>query len=138
MSTVKINKSVIVRLYEEGLNQANFDQVTRELIANDAIMHNIPYGDQKGPELICAIWSALHNAFSDLHFKLEHILAESNQVAVRGVTTGTHSGTFAGHAPTGRRVSERVHVFYRLEVGRVQEIWPMVDRTGLLQQLERD
>ncbi|GAA0731184.1 ester cyclase [Dactylosporangium roseum] len=49
-------------------------------------------------------------------------------------TTGVHTGPFAGHPPTGRRVSERAHVFYRLVDHRVVEVWPMVDRAGLLQQ----
>jgi predicted ester cyclase len=136
MASADENRSVILRLYDEGLNLGNFEKVTDELVAEDAVMHHAPYHDQTGPEVLKATWRALHEAFSDLHFEAEAVLVDGDVVAVRGTTTGTHTGTFAGTAPTGLRVSERAHVFYRLSgEGKVTDIWPMVDRAGLLQQL---
>ncbi|MFG1666856.1 ester cyclase [Streptomyces sp. Y7] len=137
MASADENRGVILRLYDEGLNLGNFEKVTDELVAEDAVMHHAPYHDQRGPEVLKATWRALHEAFSDLHFEAESVLVDGDIVAVRGTTTGTHTGTFAGTAPTGLRVSERAHVFYRLSGdGKVTDIWPMVDRAGLLQQLK--
>jgi predicted ester cyclase len=135
MATSNENRNVILRLYDEALNRGNYERVTDELVADDAVMHHAPYHDQTGPEVLKSTWRALHEAFTDLHFEVEEVLVEGDFVAVRGTTTGTHSGTFAGSAPTGQRVSERAHVFYRLRDAKVTEIWPMVDRAGLLQQL---
>ncbi|MCQ9184104.1 ester cyclase [Streptomyces sp. IBSBF 2953] len=137
MASPDESRSVILRLYDEALNQGNFEKITDELVAPDAVMHHAPYHDQTGPEVLKATWRALHEAFDDLHFEVESLLVDGDVVAVRGTTTGTHTGTFAGTGPTGLRVSERAHVFYRLdEQAKVTEIWPMVDRAGLLQQLK--
>ncbi|MGW2649804.1 ester cyclase [Streptomyces sp. NPDC001393] len=135
MASSSDNRNVILRLYDEALNQGRFEQVTDELVAQDAVMHHAPYHDQTGPEVLKSTWRALHAAFSDVHFEVEDVLVEGDFVAVRGTTSGTHTGAFAGTGPTGRRVSERAHVFYRLRDAKVTEIWPMVDRAGLLQQL---
>jgi predicted ester cyclase len=43
--------------------------------------------------------------FTDYEFKVEAIIAEGDDVAVRGVFTGTHSRVFMDRPATGKRVS---------------------------------
>ncbi|MCQ9184199.1 ester cyclase [Streptomyces sp. IBSBF 2953] len=133
-STAEANKAVILRLYEEAVNRAEFE-VADEITAPDAVMHNALYSGRTGPEVIKSTWESLHESFSDLRFEIEGIVADGDSVAVRGVTTGRHTGTFRGHAPTGRSVSQRAHVFYGLKGGRITEVWPLVDHMGLQQQI---
>ena len=49
----------------------------------------------------------LSKAFSDLHFKVEDILAEGDKVAYRLTVTGTHKGEFQGiyRLPTRKSLS---------------------------------
>jgi predicted ester cyclase len=133
-SSAEANKAVIRRLYEEVVNLAKFE-VADEITAPDAVMHHALYSGQTGPEVIRSTWQSLHESFSDLDFAIEGIVADGDSVAVRGVTTGRHTGTFRGHQPTGRSVSQRAHVFYRLKDGRISEVWPLVDHMGLQAQL---
>lgn len=133
-SSAEVNKAVILRLYEEVVNRAKFE-IADDITAPDAVMHHALYSGQTGPEVIRSTWQSLHESFSDLTFVIEGIVADGDCVAVRGVTTGRHTGTFRGHAPTGKSVSQRAHVFYRLRDGRVSEVWPLVDHMGLQQQL---
>jgi len=134
-STAFDNKAIILRLYEKAVNGVEYDQVADQITAPGAIMHNALYSGETGPEVIKSTWRSLHESFSDLRFEIEGIVSENDIVAVRGVTTGRHTGTFRGHAPTGRRISQRAHVFYRLENGLVHEVWPLVDHAGLQAQL---
>lgn len=133
----QVSKDLIKRFYREVLDQSGYSGTIDELVAPDALVHNVPY-DGNGPDLLKSIWRALHNAFGDLHFEVEKILAEDDQVAVFGVTSGIHAGPFAGHEPTGRRVTERACVRYRVSDGKIREVWPMVDRAGLLRELQSD
>jgi predicted ester cyclase len=133
-STAEANKAVILRLYEEAVNRAKFE-VADEITAPDAVMHHALFSGRTGPEVIKSTWQSLHESFSDLHFEIEGIVADGDSVAVRGVTTGRHTGTFRDHAPTGRDVSQRAHVFYRLKNGRISEVWPLVDHMGLHAQI---
>ncbi|MBB6174265.1 putative ester cyclase [Nocardiopsis mwathae] len=137
-NAAEANKALILRLYEEAVNQGLYEQVADEITAPDAIMHNALYSGQVGPEVIKSTWRSLHESFSYLRFEIEGIVAENDEVAVRGVTTGLHTGTFRGHAPTGKRISQRAHVFYRIKGGCISEVWPLVDHMGLQAQIQGD
>ena len=54
---------------------------------------------------------------------------------IRYRATGTHEGEFQGYAPTGKRVSWTGINIYRMECGRIAEIWSEVDALGRIEQL---
>ncbi|MGW3179371.1 ester cyclase [Kitasatospora sp. NPDC001119] len=134
-STAELNKAIVIRLYDEAMNQARYESLADDLVAAHAVMHNAQHSDRIGPDIIKATWGSLCRAFGDLRFEVEGIVADDDQVAVRGTLTGTHTGQFGGIDATGRRVTQRAHVFYRLESGRVSEVWPMVGHPTLIQQI---
>ena len=57
-------------------------------------------------------------------------------MAARFTCSGTHTGEWLGHAPTGRRF-ERIDEagFYRLRKGRIVESWGVEDTLRRLEQL---
>ena len=63
------------------------------------------------------------------------MIAEGDQVVTRSVMRGTHTGTWLGIAPTGKRVSIRMMVMQRIWNGKIAEDWVLVESLGLLQQL---
>jgi 8-O-methyltransferase len=132
-----VTKEIILRLYDEAVNQARYEEViTEEIVHPDAVMHNALHSNLKGPEVLRSTWRSLHASFDDLKFELDDIIADGDVVAVRGTTTGTHTGVFRGKPATGRAIAQRAHMFYRFEGNRICEIWPLVDHAGLAQQLE--
>ncbi|WP_232837146.1 methyltransferase [Lentzea terrae] len=131
------NKEIILRLYAEAVDQARHEQViTEQIVHPDAVMHNALHSDLRGPEVLRSTWRSLHASFSDLRFELDDIIADGDVVAVRGTTTGRHTGVFRGKPATGRPIAQRAHMFYRFEDGRIREVWPLVDHAGLAGQLE--
>jgi predicted ester cyclase len=50
----------------------------------------------------------------------------------------THAGSLAGIPATGKRVQQRGTVIYRLENGRIVEVWAQMDQMGMLRQLGID
>jgi predicted ester cyclase len=64
------------------------------------------------------------------------LLAEGDQVVGRFACSATHLGTWLGHPPTGRRFEDIDEVyFFRLENGRIVEIWGLEDTAERLRQL---
>ena len=49
--------------------------------------------------------------------------------------TGTHRGPFLGVPATGRRVRTQEFAVYRVEAGRIAEVWVAADNHALLAQL---
>jgi predicted ester cyclase len=94
------NKELVRRGYE-ALNQRNW-AAFEELHVPDYVSHAAARTIQ-GLEAYKQILSMSITAFPDLHFTIEHMLAEGDFVAVRHTAYGTHQGTFMGIAPTGNR-----------------------------------
>jgi steroid delta-isomerase-like uncharacterized protein len=79
--------------------------------------------------------AALRKGFPDLHFRIDDVIAEDGKVATRWTMTGTQQGELPGHAPTGKRMVVTGMDIFRVEKGRIPEIWVNMDVLGQVQQL---
>ena len=78
---------------------------------------------------------ALPQAFPDVLFEVENLVAEGDKVAFRLIWDATHQGEFFGVPPTGTRATvTEMHIF-RIADGKVVERWGEWDALGLMQQL---
>jgi predicted ester cyclase len=62
-------------------------------------------------------------AFPDYHWELQQRLVDGDTVVARLVGRGTHTGTFDGIAPTGRRIATQELVIYRFADGKIVRCW---------------
>ena len=106
MNTEERNKAQFRRTYEEGLNQGDL-AVADELIDPECLDHEAHPGGDRGPESMRALITMLRTAFPDLHFAIEHVVAEGDTVAGRVTLSGTHEGPLMGMPPTGRSMRPR-------------------------------
>jgi aspartyl-tRNA synthetase len=74
-------------------------------------------------------------AFPDVRWELRHLLVDGDWIAGHFLVSGTHRGTFLGVPATGRSVTAREFALYRIEDGRIAEVWGTVDERRLLEQL---
>jgi predicted ester cyclase len=133
-------RAIVARFYEELWNGRNLG-VADEIIAPGCVTHQLssgaePVGAPRGPEAVkqhVAEWLA---GFPDMRFTVEEVIAEADRVMSRSVMRGTHSGTWLGIPPTGRRVSVRLVVIQRVEGGKIVEDWVLTEALGFFQQLK--
>jgi predicted ester cyclase len=133
------NKLLVQRFYDEFLNIGDLDHA-RELLAFDVKQHSMLDIPDGWPAFQTAM-APWYSAFPDLRYEVQDIIAERDMVWVRSRVTGTHSGEFRGHPPTGLRFEIWALDAYRLDGEKIVEHWDMVDLPGLLIQLglvERD
>ena len=78
---------------------------------------------------------ALPQAFSDVLFEIDSLVAEGDMVAFRLSWTATHQGEFFGIPPTGTRATVTEMHMFRIADGKVVERWNEWDALGLMQQL---
>jgi predicted ester cyclase len=75
--------------------------------------------------------------WSDMRTSEEEVIEGERAVAIRQRTEATHTGTFLGIAPTGRRISwDATNIVY-VEGGRVVGQWAQPDLWGIYRQLTR-
>ena len=77
----------------------------------------------------------LRSAFPDRVDVIEQVIADGDRVGLLFRVTATHTGSFFGIAPTGRRIDVYEIAWLRIKGGQMVEGWFMMDETALLQQL---
>src|SRR3712207_2730681 len=82
-----------------------------------------------------ALITMLRTAFPDLHFAIEHLVAEGDTVAGRVTLSGTHEGPLMGMPPTGRSVRQASMHFVRFRDGKAIEHWGVRDDLSMMRQL---
>lgn len=123
MNALESNKQLVTRYYEELLNEGRLDIVddlfTGEFLAEEPA----EAGVLRGRGAVERAVTAYREGFSDFHEHVVHLLAEGDLVAARFRFTGTHDGTFLKAAPTGRQVSMVGMEIFRVENGRIADVW---------------
>lgn len=135
--SVKVNKALSRRFYEEAFNQGNLD-VIDELIAEDAIDHEEFPGKINGPvrEQIKQIVAMFRNGFPDIHVSVEDLIGEGDKVGARLTFRGTHTAEFMDIPATGKQVTFPMIDIVRIANGQMVEHWGISDTMGMLQQLD--
>jgi predicted ester cyclase len=63
-------------------------------------------------------------ALSDVSFDIEDMIAEADKVVVRGTYRAIHDrAEWLGMAPTGNRLKETLIDIFRVEEGKIVEVW---------------
>lgn len=127
------NRGLIQRYFAEWANQGSVGAAD-ELIAADVTLRH-PQVTLQGREAYKQSMAGFRRAFPDLHFLIEDQVSQQDKVLVRWTLSGTQSGEFQGHPPTGRRISIAGMSLFRIEQGKIREIWVNMDRLGMQEQL---
>jgi predicted ester cyclase len=80
-------------------------------------------------------YSALRRSLSELRFEVHEnigVLVEGDLVALRTIITGTHTGDYAGVAPTGAQIQTSASHFFRVRDDHLVEHWQVVDTYRIL------
>ena len=132
MSTEQ-NKAIVRRVFEEGINKSD-TRVLFDVISPTYVNHDMP-APAPGPEGLAQVVGMFQQAFPDFQVTIESVVAEGDLVASRGYFTGTHQGDFMGIPATGRAIKAGYQDVWRIENGKCEENWVILDMMGLMQQL---
>lgn len=128
------HKAIIRQLYREVWTEACFDNVA-DLLAPQITYHVRGQSFEQVPESLMQIVQRWKEAFPDLAFEVQEVIAEGDRASARLVYRGTQRGEWKGIPATGRRVEVHEMLFFRFEEGRIAEVWEVVDEHSLRQQL---
>jgi len=131
-TTTEEDNAAIARRCHEDVVSAYDLAVLDDLLAPDAAQDSATFADNPGPP---AVLGALLTGFPDVRHTVEAIITEGDVVVIRYRASGTHAGEFQGYAPTGKSVSWTGINIYRIECGRIAEVWSEVDALGRIVQL---
>jgi steroid delta-isomerase-like uncharacterized protein len=130
------NRQLVKRFYEEVWSRGN-TVFAEQVFADDYVRHDLrPAQAPAGPAGQAQIAERFRQAFPDLAWQLDILIAERDFVAARWTASGTHNGAWGDTAPTGKRATfSGVNIFRFGEHGKVVELWNHRDDLGLMEQL---
>jgi steroid delta-isomerase-like uncharacterized protein len=131
------NKANLKKLYDEVMNHHRVDAAD-ELITADRPDHdpNLPPEFTEGRAGFKRLFATFIEAFPDLSFENEQMVAEGDLVAAHNLMRGTHRGAFMGIPPTGRQFSVYASDVCRFtDAGLIAEHWGVFDMGSMMQQL---
>jgi predicted ester cyclase len=102
-----------------------------EFVARDVAID----GTMRGVDAYAEELRAVIRGFPDYRWELRRLVVDPPWIAAHLSDTGTHSGPFRGVPATGRTVNVPELAFYRVDAGRIAEVWGSAFGTLLLQQI---
>jgi len=128
------NKLIVRRYVDELWNRG--DLATADAImAADFIEHVPSPGQEPGREGYKQYIVQFRNAFPDMQFVVEDLIAEGDKVVLRWSGQGTHKAELAGIPATGKMVTLTGIDIFRFADGQVVERWGERDVLSLMRQL---
>jgi predicted ester cyclase len=118
------------RRYNACCNEHRFDDLG-EFVAPDVVVN----GAVRGLDAYADALRYVVAGFPDFEWELRHLLVDVPWIAAHLADTGTHREPFLGVQPTGRSVDIQEFAFYRVDAGRIAEVWGMSFHLQLLDQL---
>ncbi|MEO5563020.1 MAG: ester cyclase [Chitinophagaceae bacterium] len=131
VETQEKNKEIIRKLYDECYNKGKFD-LLKDIVAEDFT----GAGGQKGAAGFAEPVKVLAQAFPDIKFTIEHLVAEGDLVVARSYWKGTHTASFRNFPPTNKFVNGTGIGIYQLKNNKIVNIWLETDRLGFWQQID--
>ncbi len=132
--TAEQNKAIVRAYFEDVYNQGQ-DGLIQALFApdfHDPVMHT----EMHGPQLAQHVVDYERSVLPDIHFAVEQLLADGDDVVAKLRITGTHRGEYRGVPPSGNRVDIEAAQQMRIKDGKIAAIvWHVFDRWTLLHQM---
>ena len=98
-----------------------------EVFAEDAVMHYAGRDTSGRAAIRDRVIAPFQAAFPDMVRRIDDMVLDGRNAALRFTATGTHAGDFDGRAATGATLSYEVIALFRMEGERIAEVWAHSD-----------
>lgn len=129
-TTEQQNKDAVRQLFEDGFNRDRSDVIDK-IVGEEYVDAT----GARGPGAFKQTMARLRAAFPDIHYTIESILAEGQEVAIRWHWSGTHRGAFRGLPPTQRSITNSGAAVFQVRAGKIVSAALETDRLGFLQSI---
>ena len=133
--SVQNNKALARRIFDEVWSRGKLD-LADELLSPDFVGRPGGLAEPvRGPAGAKEFLGSLREGFPDITFTVKDMVGESDLVATRWTSTGTHDGEFMGFDPTEQQVTMSGITFLRFRDGMIVEGWTQLDEVALLKAI---
>ncbi len=126
----------LVRRFTEAANAADWEALA-EIVTEDFSRHSAATA---GPPInsrdeFIQLQESFLVTFPDQRVTIQRLIAEGDQVAALATYSGTHTGPMGDFPATGKVVESPFLAIFRIDAGRIAELWVEWDNVAMLTQL---
>lgn len=132
------NKKVARFYFEEIVNKQKLE-LLKQVFADTFLVHILTDSSQNLQNIPgqTEFLSYLFKAFPDIHYTVQEILGEGDNIAMRVSFSATHKDEFWGYKALNNHINYLSEIFFfRFSNGKVVEIWVQIDLHNLFRQLK--
>ena len=135
-ATTEVENTAIARAWHEDVINRRNPAVLRDILAPNIVHHAAGgYPKVMNAAGITAMMQDFLNAFPDLRYSFDRFIAKDDHVIERYTATGTQQGALGDLPPSGRTATWTGINIFRIECGRIVEVWSEVDAISRTRQL---
>ena len=135
-TTENENVAIARVFHEDAINQRNVAAL-QDILHPEVVHHAAGgYPDFMSADDVAAMMAEFPAAFSDLRIEIDFMVAEDELVVERYTANGTQDGPLQDLPPSGRQATWTGINIFRIECGRIAEIWSEVDALSRREQLD--
>lgn len=131
--TVEENKQLVRQFIEKTNNKD--PHLLEDLLADNFVFHAMSAGRGLDKGAFIQSYSSSNESFPDDKTTIQDMIAEEDKVAVRLTQKTTQEGKYINLSPTGKQFEIPRFSFFRIEDGKIAEIWNLRDSLSMFQQL---
>lgn len=128
------NKEIIQIFFKEVLNNHDLSKLG-DFISSQYIEHGFFGAQGLGISGVRTHIEQFFEAFADLSYTIEDLIAEEDKVVARWTMRGRHIGTFFGKRGSGKSIITTGIDIYQMEDGKIIEHWHEIDLLRLQQEI---
>jgi steroid delta-isomerase-like uncharacterized protein len=128
------NEQLVHRFHMDIFQDGNLG-VADEILTSDFAWHGGFEPPEHGPEAVKEVATGVINAFPDRRITHHDAIAAGDKVLIRWSMSGTHEGELMGIPATGKPMTITGFDYFRIENGKIAEMWQEADQLGMMRQL---
>ena len=132
---MKKNKELIFSYYENIWNKQDKSYIDK-LFDDNIVFHGSLDIEAHGKKEFEEYFDMIITAIPNLYHAVELMLCEDNNVSARAIYNGTHKGKLMNFEPTNNKIRYNGASFFKIENGKIIDIWVLGDLNSLYKQLQ--
>jgi predicted ester cyclase len=133
-STTETTRDLVRRFVTNVWNGEDTDAI-EDLTTDGLVVHALGAGVDRTREEFAEFHAGLLEAVPDLEHAVEDVVVEGDRAVAYVSVRGTPERQYGALAPTGESFDAVVFQKYRIEDGRIAEVWVLPNAMGMLRQL---
>ncbi len=135
-TTTDVENTALARAWHDDVINRRNPTILKDILAQE-VVHHAAGGYPRMMDIngITAMMADFLTAFPDLYYTFDQFIAKDDYVVERYTASGTQKGTLGDLPASGRAAAWTGINIFRIECGRIVEVWSQVDAVGRTRQL---